>query len=89
MAREPMTEADAAALTRVLNERGYLVLQASCPLFIGEILPDVDCCGTSTGHPARVIGKTDRADWDEQTRRTGFGDRPGRIYQYFYRVVTD
>ena len=89
MARAPMPEADAAALVRVLNERGYLVLNARFPCAIGERIEDPDCCGNSTGQPARIISETDRADFFEQGRVAGFADRPGMIYPYFYRVVID
>ncbi len=65
------------------------MVQANYPVPIGIILPDVDCCGLSSGHPAKVVSRTDRQDFMEQIRLAGYTDRPGAIYNYFYRVTID
>jgi hypothetical protein len=81
--------ADLAAPARVLNERGYLVVQSILPLSVGDIMQHPLLDGEDTGVPARVVSVTDRADFMEQLQRTGFYRHDGDIFSYFYRVSMD
>ncbi len=81
-----------AALTRVLNERGYLVVQSRNRCKPGDLIVNVSIYGFHSGSPAYVLCETDRADFLEQLRLAGEPlNSLGKIavWPYFHRVSVD
>lgn len=74
---------------KMLQARGYLVVESDKLLRRGEVLKELYCHEGTLKHPVSVIGPTDRSDFVKQVRLAGGEPLPQMDYHHYYRVTAE
>lgn len=85
-----MDEEQAAKLQLALDTQGHVVFGSYTKWEIGQIISDWQWSGVyGQTHPFKVIGYSNRAEFDLQQVLFGGPIRGGPAYVYYYRCITD